>query len=366
MKNIFNIILAFIFMCASNTPVFAQLAGSRTNNFNFNSSVEFLNKMAKEAQKNQNPFDRLPPIFDKQYPQAVIAKAMRAYDATVEDYRNNSAAKLSPNEVLENMKYETRKMAKLLAKNPRYQKEVNKKQWMDTGMACVNGIALGALLVLCAPAAGLYGGASAGAWFGATATSTTLAASYATVSLGRTFFVVAMFEMFTILGQEIMDSVYANLTKRLLKYRYLENNANGHAVVNSAAEGSILNENVTQLMNGGVCINKKDDGKLHFSNRWVDKEAQKEALIRLAGLQAINANLQFSSDKTKYDMALLDILSLFTDAPVQFDEKVFTRETVAEGQIKVVKNSDTVDLNPGRLLPRSPALRKALNAIQTM
>ena len=63
MKNIFNIILAFIFMCASNTPVFAQLAGSRTNNFNFNSSVEFLNKMAKEAQKNQNPFDRLPPIF---------------------------------------------------------------------------------------------------------------------------------------------------------------------------------------------------------------------------------------------------------------------------------------------------------------
>ena len=71
-------------------------------------------------------------------------------------------------------------------------------------------------------------------------------------------------------------------------------------------------------------------------------------------------------ETTNFDMALLDILSLFTDAPVQFDEKVFTREVVAEGEIKVVKNSDTVDLNPGRLLPRSPALRKALNAIQTM
>jgi hypothetical protein len=369
MKNFLNLTLAFIFLCASNAPVFAQaiIKTNKANNFNPNSSVDFLNNITKEAQKNQNPFDRLPPIFDKKYPQAVIAKTMKTYNATVEDYRNHPAAKFTPSEVLENMKYETKKMAYLLAKNPRYQKEVNKRQWMDTGMACVNGIAMGALLVLCAPAAGLYGGAGAGAWFGATATSTTLAASYATVSLGRTLFVVAMLEMFTILGQELMDNVYANLTKRLLKYRYLENNANGHAVVNSAAEGSILNENVTQLMNGGTCINKsKDDSKPHFSNRWVDKEAQREALIRLAGLQAINANLQFSSEKTKYDMALLDILSLFTDAPVQFDEKVFTREVVAEGEIKVVKNSDTVDLNPGRLLPRSPALRKALNAIQTM
>ncbi len=362
MKNFLAVILAVTLLFSSNAPVFAQLAGSK-NDFTY-PSLELLNKMTKEAQKMQSPLDRLPPMYDKRYPQAVIDRAMRRYNATVEDYRSHPAAKFTPNEILENMRYETMKMSEFLAKNPRYKKEVRKQQWIETGLSCVNGIAMGALLVLCAPMAGIYGGAGAGAWFGAAASTTLVTTT--TVSLGRTIFVVVLLEMFSSLGQELMDNVYANLTERLLKYRYLQNSRNGHAVVNNAAEGSILNENVTEVLSGSCVINKEEENKPHFSNRWVDKEAQKEALIRLAGLQAINAYLGYSSDKAKYDMALLDILSLFTDAPVQFDEKVFTREVVANGELKVVKNSDTVDINPGRLLPRSPALKKALLAIQTM
>lgn len=365
MKKLLAFILNIALIFSSTAPVLAQtVAGQNDNNIFMNPSLSLLNKMTKEAQSKQNPLDKLPPIFDKKYPQAVINKSMRIYNATVEDYRTHPAAKFSPNEVLENMRYETKKMARLLAENPRYKKEVTKQRWIEGGLACAEGLAIGALLVLCAPAAGIYGGAGAGAWFGAAATTTL--ATTATVSLGRTIFVVALLEMFVALGQEIMDSVYANLTERLLKYKYLENSRNGHAVVNNAAEGSILNESVSQVLGGSCMVNQEKDKKPQFANRWVDKEAQKEALIRLAGLQAINAYLGYSSDKTKYDMALLDILSLFTDAPIQFDEKVFTREVVANGEVKVIKNSDTVDVNPGRLLPRSPALRKALLAIQTM
>jgi len=367
MKRVINLLLIIIFVFSSNTAAFAQYARRDlpfNRPFDPNATIKFLNKMTQEGRKYENPFDRLPPILSKNYPQAVVAKTMRDYDRTVDDYTSNPAYKLTPKEMLAAMKYETDKMAGFLANNPRYKKELRKQRFIENGLACVNGAAMGALLVLCAPAAATYGGAGAGAWFGAA--STEMLASYSAVSMSRTIFVVALLEMFTMLGQEIMDNLYDNLTQRLLKYRYLENQAMGRKVTANAAAGSILNENViTAMRKNAFCANPKND-KLNFAARWVDKDAQRETVIRLAGLRAINGYLQFSGDKTKYDMAMLDILSLFTDAPVKFDEKVFTKTVIADGEKKIIRHSDTVDVNPGRLLPRTKELRKALTTIQNM
>lgn len=368
MKRLINIFIVVALMTGTNATSFAQSMQrmpsdfGKLGGFNSNSTLDFLSKAAK-ANAAQNPFEKLPPIFDAKYPKAAMAKAMRDYERTVEDYRSDPASKLTPNEVLENMKFETRKMARMLAHNPRYKKEVRKANWIQAGTSCVNGILMGFMLVLCAPVATAYGGAGAGAWFGVSATATATTTAYATVTLGRAIFVVALLEVFTYLGQELMDRVYQNLTKRLIKFRYLENQAQGKAVVKNAAEGSVLNPNVLESMQGATC---EKQGELKLSNRWIDKDAQRETVIRLAGLRAINAYLTYSSDKSKYDMALLDILSLFTDNSVVFDEKVFTRETVENGEAKVQKNTNIVDLNPGRLMIRTPELKKALKAIQSM
>lgn len=361
MKILISSFLAVCLTVSGSLPAMAQYAQPKAGQNqsatatvfdNWNGSLNFDQGLFKGSKIN---------LLDKDVFENMAKKAMAEYNQTLKDYMTNPEYKLKPYQMLEAMKRETATMAKLLANNPRYKKEVRKQNWISAGSACINGIALGALIVLCAPAAAAYGGGSAAAWFGSSA-ATGMLATTATISISKSIFVVALLEMFTILGSEIMDSLYNNLTKRLTKYQYLTNNALSQNLVTNAAKGSISNESMVE----SSCI-MPETGDLRPSARWIDNTANEEAIIRLAGLRAINSYLKYSSDKAKYDMALLDIINLFSEqSQVQFDEKVFTRTIVENGEKKVIKNTDIVDVGTGRLLKRTPELKAALLAIQNM
>ena len=100
---------------------------------------------------------------------------------------------------------------------------------------------------------------------------------------------------------------------------------------------------------------------------WLDTIAQENAIILLHGLIVIRNELQYSVDPIKYDMAMLDIINLFSGVQqVEFDENVFTRPIIDENGKHYQNNSNIVDIGTGTLIRRTPELLEALKAIQNM
>ena len=169
-----------------------------------------------------------------------------------------------------------------------------------------------------------------------------------------------MLEIATYLGSEILDNLYDDLTDRLIKYSYISNNQYAQRLAEAAAKGAIANECTVEC-------SVPNKPKVTPNTRWLDDIAQEEAIIRLHGLIVIKNELQYSTNSYRYDLALLDLISLFSDEQqVSFDEKVFTRTVISEGEKHYQKNSNVVDTNTGRLVRRTPELIQALKGIQNI
>ena len=64
---------------------------------------------------------------------------------------------------------------------------------------------------------------------------------------------------------------------------------------------------------------------------------------------------------------MLDIINLFSGrTQVCYDESVFTKTVIKDGEKHMVCNQNSVDVGTGRLLERTPQLTKALKAINAM
>lgn len=286
-----------------------------------------------------------------------INPAWAKYHAAIKDYRKSPYRNYTPYQVMQAMEKETKVIGEQLKKNPRYIKEVRKAEAKEFGRSCLQGIVLGLMAVAAVYTCGAAGCAGGAAWFGGSAATGTLLTT-ASVSLTKTVAAVVMLEVATILGSEILDNLYDDLTNRLIKYNYIANNQYAQALADAAAKGAIANECTIQCS-----IPNKPN--VTPRTRWLDEIAQEEAIIRLHGLIVIKNELKYGSNPTKYDLALLDLISLFSDEQqVQFDEKVFTRTVISEGEKHYQKNTNLVDTGLGRLLKRTPELTKALNYIQ--
>lgn len=328
-------------------------------------SFAFLNPAA--AYEGLSYFDALY-VWKKLHPRAKDTKgftkdafinpAWSQYNAAIKDYRKSSYRNYTPYQVMKAMESETKTIGELLKKNPRYIKEVRKEKWKEYGRSCLQGIALGLMAVAAVYTCGAAGCVSGAAWFGGTTATGTLITTGVTVSLTKTVAAVVMLEIATILGSQILDNLYDDLTDRLIKYSYISNNQYAQRLAQAAAKGSIANECTVEC-------SVPNKPKVTPSTRWLDDIAQEEAVIRLHGLIVIKNELQYSTDSYRYDMALLDLISLFSDEQqVNFDENVFTRTVISEGEKHYQKNSNVVDTNTGRLVRRTPELIKALKAIQ--
>lgn len=285
---------------------------------------------------------------------------MDKYNKTIADYRHDAdLIKLKPKEVMDNMDYYSKQIIKKMEQNPRYKKAVRTAKTIDYCGSVLSGIAIGLLIVACAPAALAYGGAVAGGWFGVTAAGTGMLA--ATVSVKQLIGVVISLELITWFASDIIIGLYSDLTDRFIKYNLIYNGSVSEEVLKQAAKGTIEGSVVQ------TCTANNAIAEVKYSSRWDSKEAQREALIRLTGLMAINEYLANEDGTEKYDLALIDIISLFTDAQeVQFDEKVFTVQEIKDGEIKTLPNKNTVIVGDSRLVERTPELKKALKAIQDM
>ncbi|MDD6172804.1 MAG: hypothetical protein PUB86_00775 [Elusimicrobia bacterium] len=282
------------------------------------------------------------------------------YRNAIKDYRKSPYRNYTPYEVMKAMESETKTIGKLLKNNPRYIKELRNAERREFGRSCLQGIAGGLMLVAAVYTCGAAGCIGGAAWFGGAAAGGTLLTATAAVSLTKTVAAVVMLEVAMILGSEILDNLYDNLTDRLIKYSYIANNQYAQNLAAAAAKGSIANECTVQ----SAVPNKPN---VTPGTRWLDDIAQEEAIIRLHGLIVIKNELQYSANAYKYDMALLDLISLFSDEQqVNFDENAFTRTVISKGEKHYQKNSNAVDTNTGRLIRRTPELIKALNAIQNM
>ncbi len=284
---------------------------------------------------------------------------MDKYNKTVADYTHDADLyKLTPKEVMDNMDSYSKKIIKQMEQNPRYKKAVRKEKAINYCGAAISGIAIGLLVVACAPAALAYGGTAAGGWFGASAGAGMLATA---VSVKQIVGVVISLELITWFASDLVMSLYSDLTDRFIKYNLITNGSLSQEVLKQAAKGTVEGS-VAQ-----TCPVKQDLPVVKYGSRWDSKEAHREALIRLTGLMAINEYLANEKGTEKYDLALIDIISLFTDAQeVQFDEKVFTVQEIKGGEIKTITDTNSVIIGDSRLVERTPELSKALKAIQSM
>ncbi len=313
--------------------------------------------------KKLNPNGNISGFHDVYY----IKPAWNKYQSAIKDYHNSEFANYTPYQVMNAMSRETKVISELLKKNPRYQKELKKAKVKEYGSACLQGIVLGLLTVAAVYTAGATLGAEGAlvaTWFGSSAAVTSMTLASASITKGLA--AVIMLEMMTFLGSEIVDNLYEDLTQRLVKYNYLTNSQYAQDLTGSAAKASIANENIVELPQPQSC-EKPQLPNITRSTRWLDNIAKEESIIRLHGLIVIRTELQYSSDPIKYDMALLDIINLFSDAQqVEFDENVFTRPIIDENGKHYQNNSNIVDVGTGRLIKRTPELLKALKAIQNM
>lgn len=328
-------------------------------------SLAFFNPAA--AYEGLSYFDALY-VWKKLHPKAkdtkgfakdvYITPSWSKYNSAIKDYRKSSYRSYTPYQVMKAMESESKEIGEYLKKNPRYIKEVRKEKWKEYGRSCLQGIALGLMAVAAVYTCGAAGCVGGAAWFGGTAATGTLITAGVTVSLTKTIAAVVMLEIATLLGSQILDNLYDDLTDRLIKYSYISNNQYAQRLADAAAKGSIANECTVECS----VPNKPN---VTPSTRWLDEIAQEEAIIRLHGLIVIKNELKYSTNSYRYDMALLDLISLFSDErQVNFDENVFTRTVISEGEKHYQKNANTVDMNTGRLVRRTPELIQALKAIQ--
>ena len=330
-------------------------------------SLAFFNPAA--VYDGLNYFDALY-VWKKLHPKAKDTKgfakdvfinpAWAKYNSAIKDYRRSSYRSHTPYQVMKAMESETKTIGELLKKNPRYIKELRKAEVKEFGRSCLQGIALGLMAVAAVYTCGAAGCVGGAAWFGGTAAGGTLITATASMSLTKTIAAVVMLEIATYLGSEILDNLYDDLTDRLIKYSYISNNQYAQRLAEAAAKGAIANECTVEC-------SVPNKPKVTPNTRWLDDIAQEEAIIRLHGLIVIKNELQYSTDSYRYDLALLDLISLFSDEQqVSFDEKVFTRTVISEGEKHYQKNSNVVDTNTGRLVRRTPELIQALKAIQNI
>lgn len=287
---------------------------------------------------------------------AYIAPAWEEYFYSIRNPLNTPYAKNTPYEIKQAMEKKGKTITKLLKNNPRYQKELKKAQVRGYTGSAIEGIVIGLLTVATVYTFGATAGAEGAlitAWFGGGA-----AASAASASMTKALTAIVLAEIFIGLGDEITINLYDDLTARLIKYKYLDNNAHAQeliANIKSAVESY------------DIITNTGNNKKITQSSRWVDEVAQKESIIRLYGLNVIEAELSYSADATKYDMAMLDIINLFSyRTEVSFEENVFDKTYYEYGEEKHKRNQSSVDVGTGRLLERTPELTKALKAIQKM
>ncbi len=342
-------------------------AAARTKKLDERVSLRFLNPAA--LYEGLSYFDALY-VWKKLHPQAkdtkgfpkdaFITPAWANYNAAIKDYRRSPYRNHTPYQIMKAMESETKVIGELLKKNPRYIKELRKAEAKEFGRSCLQGIALGLMAVAAVYTCGAAGCVGGAAWFGGTAAGGTLLTATASISLTKTVAAVVMLEIATLLGSEILDNLYDDLTDRLIKYSYISNNQYAQRLAAAAAKGAIANECTVQCS----VPNKPN---VTPATRWLDDIAQEEAIIRLHGLIVIKNELQYDTNAYRYDMALLDLISLFSDEQqVNFDENVFTRTVISEGEKHYQKNSNVVDTNSGRLVRRTPELIQALKAIQNI
>ena len=120
-------------------------------------------------------------------------------------------------------------IAKLLKNNPRYKKEVRKAQIRGYAGSAIEGIVIGLLTVATVYTLGTTAGAEGAlitAWFGGSA-----AASAASASMAKALTAIVLAEIFIGLGDEITINLYEDLTARLIKYKYLDNNAHAQELI---------------------------------------------------------------------------------------------------------------------------------------
>ncbi len=357
-----------------NVPSFGQTGNiiaapvpqkeKKRNVLNFLDPYSGLNYFeAMTLYKKLNPKGNIGAFHNEYY----IKPAWKKYEAAIKDYHNSEFANYTPYEVMNAMSRETKVISDLLKNNPRYKTELRKAKVKEYGSACLQGIVLGLLTVAAVYTAGATLGAEGalvGTWFGSTAAVSSMTLASASITKG--FAAVIMLEMMTFLGSEIVANLYEDLTQRLVKYNYLSNSKYAQDLAGSAAKGSIANENTVELPQAQYCENPQMP-EITRSTRWLDNIAKEESIIRLHGLIVIKTELKYSADPIKYDLALLDIINLFSDAQqVEFDENVFTRTIIKDGEKHYQKNTNIVDVGTGRLLRRTPELLQALKAIQNI
>lgn len=291
---------------------------------------------------------------------AFIDPAWYDYRQAIKDFYYTAHRTATPYQVMQEMQSKSKRIGELLKNNPRYKKEVRKAKVKEYAGAALEGIVIGLLTV-----ATVYTfGASAGAegaliatWFGASAATTTVV-STATVNFTRAFALVVLGEIFITLGDEITINLYEDLTDRLIRYKYMDNMSHANELIANIKSA---------IESGDVTANVGKGSKVTQSSRWLDESSQKESIIRLYALGVIEAELQYSNDPTKYDLAMLDIINLFSGrTQVCYDESVFTKTVIKDGEKHMVCNQNSVDVGTGRLLERTPQLTKALKAINAM
>ncbi len=304
-----------------------------------------------------------------------IAPAWQGYNNAIKDYTLSSYNRKTPYQMMQAIDKETKAIAEALKKNPRYIKEVKKAKAKEIGGAVLDGIIAGLTLVAAYYTCGLAGCTIGTSWFGGTAAAGTMLSAASTMSLTKAGITIVLLEVASVLGMDITSNLYADLTDRLVKYNYIDNGTHAKELIDVAAAGCIANAQTvdTTTCKQGLTMVAEEIQKspkpieVNANTRWLDNIAKEEAIIRLHALQVIKAELLYSLESYKYDLALLDIINLLSlRQEVIFDENIFTRTVIAGGEKHYEHNTNIVDVGTGRLIQRTPELIKALKAIQTM
>lgn len=316
-----------------------------------------------------------------------IALAWQEYNAAVKDYKRSVYHNYTPYQIMETMEKESEAIGELLKKSPRYVKAENEKY----KTMILTGLLLIPITLISAPIASTAGSAVAACGAGTVIKT-------ATVISADIFITEKLFNF----GTKQIDALYEDLSNCLINYGYSlklsESVSKGWAITDKSIvkeppsklkslpiretsfiiqsqenDGNIIQNTIIPADN--TRVEKISLRKAYYNYEmikvlpetlWFDEFAQAEAIIRLHGLSVIKNELKYGISPSKYDMALLDLISLFSDKQqVHFDEDVFTRAIISEGEISYQKDTNIVDIrNPGRLVKRTPDLIKALNAIQ--
>ena len=299
--------------------------------------------------------------FNKRY----IESIWKEYNLAVKDYKSSPYAKDTPYQIMNEMRRETYRIAQFLRENPRYQKELKKANLQNIVSGCLTGIVGGLMLV----ASAYTGGAAASAFISSAYfgfTTSAAAATFHPLTVRQAVYLLAEVELITALGDAVVSAIYYDLTDRLIKYNCISNSQYAQSLAACAAKGSIADENIVENPETQSCPTPQKPN-ITPNTRWVDDIAQQESVIRLHALRVIRNELQYTDNPAKYDMALLDLASIFSDyQSVEFDESLFTRTIIEDGEKYYQKNTNIVDLNAGRLMKRTKELQTALAAIQKM